>query len=148
MKRTFLLLVLAGLSGCGRPPQTAPPPPVAPDLKEAEAGRPAPIFTYPLHADGGLIYDPLRREAEKTGQLARYKDAPTVERVVRSGEVEARFQVPVGAQAYDTMPVSYVLKNTSASDSGPVHVSATAFEDPARRAGRDLYAENRARRRR
>jgi hypothetical protein len=138
MKRAFLLLVVAALSGCGRPPQAGVPSLATPDPQEVVAARPAPIFTYPLHADGGLIYDPLRREAEKTGRLARYADAPTEERVVRLGQIEARFQVPVGAQAYDTMPVSYVLKNTSASDSGPVHVSATAFEDPARRAGRDL----------
>ena len=44
--------------------------------------RPAPVDEYPVHVDGGLIYNPLRREAEQTGQFARYDMCET-----RPGEI-------------------------------------------------------------
>ncbi|MBU3665447.1 MAG: hypothetical protein FGM15_06165 [Chthoniobacterales bacterium] len=130
MKNTLVMtaasLLLATPQGCV-PANHHPQPPA-----------PAPIFTYPIHADGGLVYDPLRREAEKTGQLARDANVEAREVSVQLGGLEAKFKVPVAARAYDVVPVGYVLRNTAAEASGPVHVSATAFEDPERRGGRDL----------
>jgi len=46
---------------------------------------PAPVFEYPIHEDGGIIYDPLRREAESTGQLSRYTKVPSTRSESLSG---------------------------------------------------------------
>jgi hypothetical protein len=61
MRTTLLAAALAGAAlRAGGP--AAPPP--------------APVDEYRIHADGGIVYDPLRREAEKTGALARFAGAP------------------------------------------------------------------------
>ncbi len=99
-------------------------------LAWAEEPKPAPIDTYPIHADGGLIYDPLRREAERTGQLQKYQDVETTLVHLQGGGVTMEAHVPKQATAYDVVPIPYTLRTTTDSGIGshPVHVSATAFK--------------------
>lgn len=99
---------------------------------------PAPINEYPIHVDGGLIYDPLRREAEQTGQLARYRNVETQTGEVKLGQYKLRFEVPKQAKAYDVVPIKYHL-SWKGKAGFPLAVEATAFEDEAKRKGRDLY---------
>lgn len=101
--------------------------------------RPAPVDEYLIHADGGLVYDPLRREAEATGQLLRYGNAETTSREIRLGQHRLSFAVPRKAMAYDVVPIRYTLSWRTDEASFPVAVEATAFEDEARRRGRDLH---------
>lgn len=100
--------------------------------------RPAPVFQYSIHEDGGLIYDPLRREAAATGQLGRYRNAPTQKGELRLGNYTLAYAVPVSATAYDVVPISYELRWNHGGSGFPVAVEATAFEDESRRKGRDL----------
>lgn len=44
----------------------------APESAPSAVPHPAPVDEYAIAGDGGLVYDPLRREALKTGQLAAY----------------------------------------------------------------------------
>lgn len=100
---------------------------------------PAPVFEYPIHRDGGLIYDPLRREAESTGQLAVYARAGTTPAELGLGRYRLRAEVPARAAAYDVVPIRYTLSWRGEDGSFPVAVQATAFEDESRRRGRHLH---------
>lgn len=98
--------------------------------------EPAPVDEYRVHPDGGLVYDPLRREAQNTGQLKRYVHPQTTKRELSLGGYKLSFAVPKKATAYDVVPISYTL---SGNGKRPVAVEATAFEDEKRRKGRDLF---------
>lgn len=102
----------------------------------------APVDEYPIHADGGIIYDPLRREAEQTGQLARYHNRPTGRRDLRLGNCRLQIEVPRTATAYDVIPIPYELTWEGKRPSFPLAVEATAFEDESRRNGRDCHDLN------
>lgn len=54
------------------------------------------------------------------------------------GDYTATFRVPTKAVGYDVLPIPYTLKWTG-KPSFPLAVEATAFEDEARRKGRDLF---------
>ena len=105
----------------------------------AGAPKPAPIDTYAIHADGGLIYDPLRREAEKSGQLSKFDNTPTSKVRIENNGVTFEAAVPKSATAYDVVPIRYTLRSTQAAGTPPVHVAATAFEDAAKVDRRALF---------
>ena len=102
---------------------------------------PAPVEEYPLHEDGGIVYDPQRREAARTGQLARYANVAAASPELRLGAWHLRVAVPARATAYDVVPVAYELSwaAAKAKPTIPVAVEATAFEDETRRQGRNLF---------
>lgn len=104
----------------------------------AAAPPPAPVEEYPIHDDGGLIYDPLRREAERTGQLARYANVAASTHTMTLGALRLTVSLPDEAHAYDVVPIPYSLE-WSPNATWPTAVQATAFEDESRRQGRDLY---------
>lgn len=118
--------------------------PVAPAAGEDSSSppkpeiKPAPVTGYQIHADGGLIYDPLRREAELTGQLRAYADAATEKTTVLLGASRLEISVPTNARAYDVVPVPYTLYPGEGT-AYPVAVESTAFEEEAKRKGRDLF---------
>ncbi len=105
--------------------------------------QPAPVEEYSIHTDGGIIYDPLRREAESTGQLTRYQNVSTNRRTVTLGPFEARFAIPEKAAAYDVVPILYELSwradNGNPPAKFPIAIEAVAFEDESRRKERDLF---------
>ncbi|MHB0998108.1 MAG: beta-galactosidase [Armatimonadota bacterium] len=101
--------------------------------------KPAPVDEYPIHADGGLIYNPLSNEARKTGQLARYRGISAAKGKLNLGKYNLEYSVPGSATAYDVIPVKYRLSWKDNAESFPVAVEATAFEDEVRRKGRNLY---------
>ena len=107
------------------------------------APAPAAVEEYAIHEDGGLIYDPLRREAARTGQLAGYGQAATQSCKLSTAGFTLRAWVPQTAKAYDVVPIAYELTWEPAVGETPgrfpVAVEATAFEDEQRRAGRDLF---------
>ena len=104
----------------------------------ASPHQPAPLDSYAIHADGGLIYDPLRREAEQTGQLKNYDKAPMETRELALGDARLVIQLPKSAQAYDVIPIPYTLYpgNTTIF---PVAVEAVAFEEEKRSKKQDLF---------
>ncbi|MBI4579884.1 MAG: hypothetical protein HY718_09290, partial [Planctomycetes bacterium] len=75
----------------------------------AAAPKPAPVWEYPIHADGGIVYDPLRREAGRTGQLDKYRETGKRQETLQLGPYHLRFSVPAKADAYDVVPISYEL---------------------------------------
>ena len=105
--------------------------------------EPAPVDEYPIHPDGGLVYDPLRRDAEKTGQLAKYRKAAVTKHQLNLGTYSLEFETPKKATAYDVVPIRYRLAwndTMAVSPAGfPVAVEATAFEEEKRRKGRNLF---------
>ncbi len=108
---------------------------------EPAAPGPAPIDTYAIASDGGLIYDPLRREAGRTGLLRKYAEAPAQRVRMNIGDVMLEARVPKTATAYDVVPISYSVRPTKTPvdediGSQPVHVAATAFEDSKKNHGR------------
>jgi hypothetical protein len=109
----------------------------------AIAPAPAAVEEYAIHEDGGLIYDPLRREAAHTDQLARYAQATSQKCDLSSAGFTLRAWVPRAANAYDVVPITYELSWEPVAGETParfpVAVEATAFEEENRRAGRDLF---------
>jgi hypothetical protein len=105
------------------------------------APLPASVDEYAIHADGGIVYDPLRREAEKTEQLKKYDQRQTRLEKLELGAYRLQFRIPSRADAYDVIPVPYELSWDEQADkpSFPLAIEATAFEDESRRKGRDLF---------
>ena len=99
----------------------------------------ADVDDYLIHDDGGMIYDPLYREAKKTGKLNKYNKAAVTKGTVKLGGTVLEYSVPKNVTAYDTIPVKYKLTTDS---SKPVHIAVNSFEDEAKRKGRDLYDMN------
>lgn len=109
---------------------------------QAAAEAPAPIDTYAIHDDGGLVYNPLYREATKTGQLAKYDTADFTAKQIKLGDALLVFKAPAKASAYDVIPIPYELtpgKSAMAGKAPAIAVEAVAFENKAQRMGRDLY---------
>lgn len=100
--------------------------------------QPAPIDDYSIHADGGLIYDPLRREAAQTGQLDHYASAPAVSGRMDLGGAILEYSVPRKVGAYDVVPIPYTL-TVPESGNFPVAVQAVAFQEKERAQGEHLY---------
>lgn len=94
---------------------------------------------YGIHEDSGIIYNPLSREAQRTGKLDKFKNAPTQRGSIKLGDVTLKYEAPLTAEAYDVVPVSYVLENQTSNDKRPLAVEGTAFEDKTRTGGRQLY---------
>ena len=63
--------------------------------------KPASVEGYRVHPDGGLVHDPLRREAQKTGQLKRYTNPPTTKGQVSLGGYKLSFAVPKKTTAFE-----------------------------------------------
>jgi len=105
--------------------------------------QPAPVNEYPIHADGGIVYDPLRREAEKTGQLTRYTDAITSRHELKLDPYLLTFSVPDKALAYDIVPIRYQITWDKDAESAPLSfplaVEAVAFEDRTRSKNQNLF---------
>ena len=104
------------------------------------AYEPSPIDKYSIHDDGGIIYDPQRREAEKTGQLKKYLNAATTAGVIETADYKLEYKVPKEVTAYDAVPIKYrlVWKNAKMPDL-PVAVEATAFEEKERLQNENVY---------
>lgn len=111
----------------------APGPTVPPRAPKA-----APVDSYAIHTDGGLIYDPLRREAKLTGSLDSYKNAPTEMRRLTLGDARLEIRVPKTAKAYDVIPIAYTLF-PGTNTVFPVAVEAVAFEEPEKSRKRNLF---------
>ncbi|MHB0999132.1 MAG: hypothetical protein ACYC27_07790 [Armatimonadota bacterium] len=99
----------------------------------------APVDEYPVHKDGGIIYNPLSREAQSTGQLAKYKNTPVLNKTLKLKQYNVQFAVPKKAVGYDVIPIKYKLSWTDGDAPFPLAVEATAFEDEKRRQRRDLF---------
>jgi hypothetical protein len=93
----------------------------------------APIRSYGIHADGALIYNPLSRDDH-----APEPSAQTVQRQVRMDGYTLTVTVPKKMTGYDVVPIPYRLTWTGRAQF-PMAVEATAFEEEARRKGRDLF---------
>lgn len=98
---------------------------------------PAPVREYPVHADGGLIYNPLSRDLP-AAQRARWRRVPARTVTLAHRNMRLSASVPGRASAYDVVPIPYSL-TLPAGVRGPVAVQAVGFEESARRKGRHLY---------
>src|ERR1035441_1005034 len=85
----------------------------------AIAPAPAAVEEYAIHEDGGLIYDPLRREAAHTDQLARYAQVTSQTCDLSSAGFTLRARVPRAANAYDVVPIMYELSWEPAAGETP-----------------------------
>ncbi len=99
---------------------------------------PSPIHSYPIHADGGLIYNPLYRMANDSERLLRYANAPKERKTIRLDNCTLTYRVPVNAVGYDVIPIPYEVRWTG-EQPFPLAVEATAFEEPSRSNGRHLF---------
>ncbi len=90
---------------------------------------PTPIADgYDIHADGGMIYNPLSRELDQ-GDKTKYNVAPkTSGRLTLENGVVMNYSVPTDVTAYDMIPIEYTLMNPP-KQVETLHVSATTFED-------------------
>ena len=93
---------------------------------------------FEIAADGGMIYNPLSREAALQGKLHKYDDAQTREgMLILPDGTRLNYQVPTEMTAYDMVPVRYRM--TPGSGEGPVHVEATSSEDAFRKGDMPCY---------
>ena len=84
--------------------------------------------SYKLHADGGLIYNPLSREMDQ-GDKTKYNIAPkTSGKLTLSNGAVMNYSVPTDVTAYDMIPIEYTLSNPQ-NQADTLHISATTFED-------------------
>jgi len=98
----------------------------------------APLSGYELHPDEGVIYNPLSREAQKTGRFNLYDQAEKTTGVIENDFYKLEYNFPKNIRPYDVAPLTYTLTKKG-EQSSPVTVSATAFENESLRKGRDLY---------
>ncbi len=106
----------------------------------AAVPRPAPVWEYPLAEDGGLVYKPLTREAQKTGQWALYENVPMRSATLEAAGYKLTFNRREKRRPMTRCPSNYTLSWEEGSQPAfPVYVEATAFEDNSRRKGRDLF---------
>jgi len=100
------------------------------------APEPAPVDSCDIHADGGMIYNPLSKEAKKTNNLKKYKETEKGE--LSQNGITLKYTVPTDIAPYDVVPVEYEL-SVPDGVSYPVHVEATAFEEAKRTGGKPFY---------
>ena len=103
------------------------------------ASQPLNEGEYAIHEDGGMIYNPLSREAQRAGALDKFKSSPKESGTLQMGDVTVKYEVPLQADAYAVVPVKYVLENRKPDAGRPIAVECTGFEDKARRGGKALY---------
>lgn len=120
--RTFLLLSLGAIFGVE---------PMKAQIK--------PVDDYAIYPDGGLVYNPQYREAQKTGQLARYANVPSQSGKLMLADVILTCNMPKVVRPYDVIPISYTISCLKPKLSAQVAIEATAFEDESRRKNRNLY---------
>ncbi len=85
-----------------------------------------------------ITYEPLSAEARKLGRLDKYASVEKKPVSLQLGDMRLDLRVPVSGEAYDTVPIEYTLSGSSNPDKH-VAVEAVAFEEEARRKGKDLY---------
>jgi hypothetical protein len=85
-----------------------------------------------------LGYEPLSAEARKLGRLEKYANTEKKVATLGLGDLRLEVRVPISGDAYDTIPIEYTLAGKAGPDKR-VAIEAVAFEDEARRKGRDLY---------
>ncbi|MBM4029043.1 MAG: hypothetical protein FJ280_27145, partial [Planctomycetes bacterium] len=108
-------------------------------IRAAAGSQPLNNGEYAIHEDGGIIYNPLSRDAQKKGLLEKFKGVPKKTGMLEMGDLTLRYEAPLEADAYDVVPVKYVLENRKPKAGYPIAVECTAFEDRARDGGRPLY---------
>ena len=98
---------------------------------------PTPVDAYDIHPDGGLIYNPLSREAEKMGALHRYDSSPKTEGEIAFAGGKLTYRMPTSVTAYDMVPIEYTVECDRPAE--PIHVEANCIEDSSRKGGKALY---------
>ena len=83
---------------------------------------------YRIHADGGLIYNPLSRELDNADKTKYNSAKKTTGKLTLSDGTLLNYSLPTDVTAYDLIPITYTLKNGSGATT-PVHVEATTFEN-------------------
>lgn len=104
------------------------------------AGERADADAYMLASDGGLIYDPLTREGEKTGAVRKYQDTARTGGTLSLGDARLEFSFPQRVTAYDPVPLHYTLR--CPDHRRVLHVSATTFEEEGRRSAAPSFDMN------
>jgi hypothetical protein len=103
----------------------------------------APVDEYQIHEDGGLVYDPLFREALKTGTLVRPEPGNRQRASLDAGAgMTVSLDAPRRVPAYSVAEIPYRIQwgaGGAEAPSFPLAIEAVAFEDPKRRDGRDLF---------
>ena len=95
--------------------------------------EPADIETYPHDEFNKLIYNPISREAQKTGQLTKYSASPKLTGSVTLDGVTVNYTIPKTATAYDAVPIQYSLSGFG--DDLPFYIEAVAHEESDRAKG-------------
>jgi len=103
-------------------------------------GPSSPTAKYDIAPDGGIVYNPLSREARLTGQLDKYEGRPRQTANVKLDPYEASFVVPKTASAYDVVPVGYTVRGCP--EGKVLAVGVTAFEEPNRRQNHNMADMN------
>ena len=98
---------------------------------------PTPVDAYEIHPDGGLIYNPLSREAEKLGELHKYDASPKIEGEIAFAGGKMTYRMPASFTAYDLIPIEYTIACDQPGE--PVHVEANCIEESSKKQGRALY---------
>lgn len=86
---------------------------------------------YALASDGGLIYNPISREAEKTGTLNLYDGKATRKMTMYGNGFTAEFAMPTTLVPYSAVPIDYTITKTGNVDF-PLSIVATGFEEKDR----------------
>ncbi len=112
------------------------------DMVETLGGTPEKggVEGYEVKNSTKLSYNPLSREAKRKGELTKYNTAEKTVGTLKVGSTTMTYSVPKNVTAYDVVPVNYTLY--SSTNTLPVHIGATAFEDPARTGGKAYYDLN------
>ncbi|MBO5273676.1 MAG: hypothetical protein J6I45_03580 [Clostridia bacterium] len=98
--------------------------------------EPSEVVGYDIAEDGGLIYNPISREAEKAGTLHKYDNAEKLTAELETDGVKVTFSVPKNVTAYDAVPVEYTISNPNKKQK--IHVGANAAQ-LAEKTGDNVY---------
>lgn len=98
--------------------------------------EPTEVSGYELAADGGLIYNPISREAQKTGTLNKYDGADRLTATLETDGVTVSFSIPKNVTAYDAVPIEYTITNPELKKN--IHIEANAAQ-LAEKTGDNVY---------
>lgn len=95
-------------------------------------------LSEPIATSDKIVYEPLSEDARKLNRLAKYVGAPKREVHIALGSLRLTARVPTTCDAYDAVPIEFTLEGDPGNHDR-VALEAVAFEEEARRRGRDLF---------
>lgn len=104
----------------------------AADVLERLGGvtEPTDVETYRVDDFNRIIYNPISKEAARTGQLEKYRSAAKQTGSVTVDDITIHYAIPKEVTAYDAVPIQYTTSGLGSCY--PLYIEATAYGEESR----------------